>query len=59
LFGDIKLTNKPAIKEMERISDKEIAKLININIISLFLSFNKDIATLIDLIIKNLNTSDV
>ena len=36
MFGDIKLTNKPAIKEMERISDKEIAKLTNVNTISFF-----------------------
>jgi hypothetical protein len=48
LFGDIKLTNKPAIKEMERISDKDIAKLTNVNTISFFLSFNKYRAALID-----------
>ena len=59
MFGAIKLINTPAIKEMERISDKDIARFNNEKIKSFFLFFKREKAIEIDLIIRNLNIAYV
>ena len=59
MFGAIKLINTLAIKEMERISDKDIARFNNEKIKSFFLFFKREKAIEIDLIIRNLNIAYV